>query len=361
MTKKKKILIIVISILASILIIIAGAFAFIIYKGYGITVGRLLIAENDTYMLIDENSPIVMSTKNDKEKFFNNIETGDKIFVIHSGVDETYPAHTGAYLCIKLEDGSVSDINSEVLLQLSEMGWLSDAFKGVTIDKMQISLPEANVVADMIAFFIYNGKSYVSYEKLENDSLKGKYIGTATGSIDEWTSPDDYIDFSGSTGGDIYSVNGYDEDFILCIDNKDGTVTTYINNNGITLTYGYELFRNRLNLKENYATVTYQTRNDWYYGTGEPTEFNNKQAVDDFIDELYSSRFMYTSDIPLENEGSSIYDEKEIYHLFFKMENGTTVHLRLFNGGYVMFAGINDICVKVDTDAFYNLTELLSK
>lgn len=360
MIKKKKVLIIVISIFASILIIIAGAFAFIIHKGYGMTVGRALLSDSNTYMLIDENSPIVMSTKNDKDTFFKNIQTGDKILVIHSGIEESYPAQTGAYLCIKLEDGSVSDINSEVLIQLAEMGWLSDDFRGVTIDKMQISLPEANAVIDMIGFFIYNDKSYVSYEKLNDNSLKGKYIGTATGSIDEWTSPDDYVEFSGSTGGDIYTVNGYDEDFMLCIDNKDGTITTYINDNGITLTYGYELFRNRLKLKENYTSVKYQTRNDWYYDNGKITILDNKEAVDTFLDALNDSSFMYTADIPLKDENSSVYDEKEIYHLFFEMNNGTTVHLRIFSGGYVQFAGISDVCVKVDASSFDNFINLLN-
>ncbi|MBQ8210066.1 MAG: hypothetical protein IJZ35_05745 [Clostridia bacterium] len=358
--KKKKILIIIISVFAAVLILIASAFAFIIHKGYGITAGRALITDNDTYMLIDESSPIVISTKKDKNEFFKDIETGDRILVIHDGIEETYPAQTGAYLCIKLEDGSVSDINSEILIQLAEMGWLSDEYSGVTIDKMLISVSDSNAVVDMIGFFIYNGRSYVSYESLDDDSLKGDYIGRATGSIDEWSSPDDYIEFSGSTSGDIYTVNGYGEDFMLCIDNKDGTVTTYINNNDITMIYGYELFRDRLKLAENYTSVAYQTRGDWYYSTGEPTEFDNSQAVDEFIDTLYSSRFMYTADIPLDSENSSVYDEKEIYHLFFKMNNGTTVHLRLFSGGYVMFAGISDVCVKVDKTVFENLTELLS-
>lgn len=361
MTKKKKVLIITVSVLALILIFIAGAFAFIINRGYGMTVTRALITDNNTYMMVDENSPTVMSTSKDKNKFFKNIKTGDKIFVLHSVVAESYPGQTGVYLCIKLEDGSVNDINSDVILQLIELGWLSNDFGGVTIDKMQITLPGENAVADMLAFFIYNGKCYISYEKLSDDSLKGNYIGRSTGSIDEWTSPEDYIDFSGSITGDIYELKGYDSDFMLCIDNGNGTVTTYINNNGITLTYGYELFRNRLNLKDNYTTVKYQTRNSWYHDVGETIEFNNKDAVNDFLEALNDSRFMYTADIPFENKNSNVYEEKEIYHLFFEMQNDTCVHLRLFDGGYVMFAGISDVCVKMNDADFNNLINLFKE
>ncbi len=361
MTKKKKVLITVISIFAAILIFIAGAFAVIIHKGYGLTVARALITDNNTYMMVDESSPTVMSTTKDKDEFFKNIKTGDKIFVLHSGIEESYPAQTGAYLCIKFEDGSVNDINSEVILQLAELGWLGDDFGGVTIDKMQITLPEENAVADMLAFFIYNGKSYIAYEELPDDSLKGKYIGKATGSIDEWTSSEDYIDFSGSISGEIYSLKGYDSDFMLCIDNGNGSITTYINNNGINLTYGYELFRNRLNLKDNYTAVKYQTRDDWYYNFDDPVEFNNKEAINAFIDALNDSRFMYSADIPVENENSSIYEEKEIYHIFFEMKDSTYVHLRLFDGGYVMFAGISDICVKMTDSDFNNLIKLFTE
>ena len=61
---------------------------------------------------------------------------------------------------------------------------------GVTIPPMKIRLskPSENSAADMIAFFIYHGKSYVLYEYLygKND-IVGEHLGTATGLIDEWT------------------------------------------------------------------------------------------------------------------------------------------------------------------------------
>ena len=49
----------------------------------------------------------------------------------------------------------------------------------------------------------------------------------------------------------------------------------------------------------------------------------------------------------------------QIYHLFFEMENGMQIHLRLFEGGYVNYDGINGICVKMDEQIFKELVEVL--
>lgn len=83
------------------------------------------------------------------------------------------------------------------------------------------------------------------------------------------------------------------------------------------------------------------------------------EVIDAFIEALNSAKFMRLEDIPLEDGASSVYDSKEIYHLFFDMKNGMQIHLRLFDGGYVNFDGINGICVKMDEKAFGNLVEVM--
>ena len=67
---------------------------------------------------------------------------------------------------------------------------------------------------------------------------------------------------------------------------------------------------------------------------------------------------MYTDDMPLDEGQKNIYD-REIYHLFFRMNNGMTIHLRLYDCGYVRFAGLIPVCVKMDTGTFNALVDLL--
>ena len=108
-----------IGIFLLLLVILLG---FLIYRGAGITIGRCLLAKNESYILVDDNSPIEMSTN--RSNMFKNLSTGDKILVIHSGVNESYPGSTGAYFCIKLGNGDISDIPSQVIHNLTEMGWI---------------------------------------------------------------------------------------------------------------------------------------------------------------------------------------------------------------------------------------------
>lgn len=236
---------------------------------------------------------------------------------------------------------------------------------GVMIPKMEVTLSTPDgVEADMIGFFIYQGRCYTQYEWLETEAdLVGEYLGTATGMIDEWTPAEGYVELAGSVSGDFYSVNGYDPSFMLCMKWDDGSVSTYINNNGITLNKGADLFEERLHMTNRYTYIEYQTREDWYLGLGKPVllEESHTEIVDDFVDALNNSDFMLLSDIPLEDDNANVYDSKEIYHLFFHMEDGMTIHLRLFEGGYVSLQGMYEVCVKMDAAPFEGLIEVLSK
>ena len=51
---------------------------------------------------------------------------GDKIFVVHDGIAETYPAQTGVFFCVKLEDGSANDIPQKHIRELTELGWFEE-------------------------------------------------------------------------------------------------------------------------------------------------------------------------------------------------------------------------------------------
>lgn len=240
-----------------------------------------------------------------------------------------------------------------------------ESYGGVVIPKTQVTL-NAAATADMLAFFIFEGRIYIQNEWLEEGSaLVGEYVGTATCMIDEWTPKDGYVDCAGSISGDFYTVNGYDPDFMLCMTDDDGSVSTYINDNGLTLHAGSDLFEDRLHLTGNYAAVEYQTRTDWFYGLGNiKTLYHRESAseaaetVENFVAALNAGSFLYVDDIPLENGQDNLYD-MEIYRLIFHMENGMTVHMRLFEGGYLQYAGLISVCVKMEESAFNELLHLL--
>lgn len=230
---------------------------------------------------------------------------------------------------------------------------------GITIPQMEVSL-SANEAADMIGFFIYQGRCYVQYEWIYEDvDIVGEYLGTATGMIDEWTPKDGYVDFAGSVRGDFYSVQGYDPSFMLCIKDATGAVCTYICNTGITLKYGAELYEDRLHLSD-YESVQYESRVSWYEGLGECYELDQENGIDiiqKFMEQLNQAEFMLCADIPLEENTSLI--DMEIYHMYFKMKDGTTIHLRLYENGYVRFQGLLDVCVQIPAEYYDPLVALM--
>ena len=236
---------------------------------------------------------------------------------------------------------------------------------GVTIPPMEVSL-SSEIAADMIGFFLYQGRCYVQYEWIyEPSDIVGEYLGTATGLIDEWTSKAGYVEYAGSVRGDFYSVKGYDPSFMLCIKDERGAVCTYICNNGITLKYGAELYEDRLHLSGNYESVQYESRASWYESLGECYELigDNSQSdvnavIQEFVEQIGLAEFIPCSAVPLE-EGQSHMVDFEIYHLYFTMKDGTTIHLRLHENGYVRFQGLRDLCVKIPAETYDALVALL--
>ncbi len=148
----KKTSIKILCVILAVFLLIAAVFVIgmgiLTAKGYGITEGRVLITAHGSYMLIDENnSPIEISNRSDKD-IFQGLSSGDEILVLHDGIEESYPARTGAYYCKKLNDGKTEDIPASVIESLAELGWLEKEVNGTRVEcigenyKIALTIPE---------------------------------------------------------------------------------------------------------------------------------------------------------------------------------------------------------------------------
>lgn len=245
-------------------------------------------------------------------------------------------------------------LNFNMKISTNNPGSVTD---GITIPSME--LPDDNSAMDMIGIVVYKGKIYTQAEYLYVDektrsSFVGKYLGTASGTIDEWSQKDEYQqELASNVIGDVYTVNGYDPDFRICIPKmyEDIEFIAFFENlNGITLKNGNDLYGNRLHLKEDYIDVTYQLHSDWNYEKGNFKKFREVTTTNfnQFIDVLNQSPFVELKGEP------SIYNSDILQtHLFFKMKDGTTVELRLFENGYVGYQGMHgQIFVHITDDIF---------
>lgn len=77
-------------------------------------------------MLILDQSPILLSDRTGKNSPFDSLKSGDRILVLHDGIQESYPARTGVYALWKTGSGTVSDLPQSVLNTLAELGWQLD-------------------------------------------------------------------------------------------------------------------------------------------------------------------------------------------------------------------------------------------
>ena len=239
---------------------------------------------------------------------------------------------------------------------------------GVTIPPRQVTLavPIGTEPCWAYRFFIYQGHCYVEYERIAHPGdLIGEHLGRTTGLLEvwQWSSGDGYVDLAGNFEGDFYAVQGYDPADLLCTKNEDGSVSIFICDSGITLKTGYDLYEARLHLTESYTAVQYETRASWYSGAGEIQQLLDPagEIVTEFLAALNAAPFLPTAEIPLDEGETSVSDDKEIYHLYFLLENGMTVHLRLLKGGYVRFQGLWDVCVQVPAGEFDAMIALFSQ
>ena len=125
--KKKTIiaLILTVALIALAVLLVLGI------KGavkYGFLEGRVLIADNGSYLIIlDDHSPIKMSDHSANGGAFLDLQTGDKIRILHDGVRESYPGQTGVYHVRLLERGDTEDIPADVVNALRQLGWMDNA------------------------------------------------------------------------------------------------------------------------------------------------------------------------------------------------------------------------------------------
>ena len=88
----------------------------------GFSAGVCLVTTDGTCLLVCDNTPIVLSNRTGRSDAFADLQTGDTLLVLHDGVEETYPAHTGADAVFRQSRGT-ADVPQQVIDQLSQLGW----------------------------------------------------------------------------------------------------------------------------------------------------------------------------------------------------------------------------------------------
>lgn len=213
----------------------------------------------------------------------------------------------------------------------------------VTIPK--IGLPkQSNAMADMIGLIVYKGNIYtqtgtrITPETAKQ--LRGDKLGRSKAGIDEWSQPSDYTELASTIGEmDVYSVKEYDEDFrIMSYQEDEGQIYAelYERLNGITIATGGDLF-GKLNLKGSIKSVKWQDFGSWDMGKDSFHELEMESTLQDFVKKLYEAKPV--AEDQLYKAGIYESEAEDQKFLYFMLQDGTEVQLRLFkSGNYVKYA-----------------------
>lgn len=107
----------------ALLLLCLAVLLFMIHHSLCISSGQYLITEDGRYLLVMDETPVVLTNRTNDPALFEPLTSGDRILVLHDGIQETYPAATGAYAVRKWRDGDITDIPLTVLSSLAELGW----------------------------------------------------------------------------------------------------------------------------------------------------------------------------------------------------------------------------------------------
>lgn len=236
------------------------------------------------------------------------------------------------------QDGAQSSAESAAQGEENGVFVPAEPEKGVTIPETPLPKVSEGLSFDMAGFFIHNGRMYVQTGETAPAGLRGSYVFTPTGQIDEWSGAEEYVEGASSVGGDVYTVEGYDESFRLCLADENGTFSLYDCLGGVTLKTGADLFETRLHLESRWESVSFLPDEAWQ---NNHTDYRPLALTDDEI-EAFLSLLMAApmQDWSAGSENGDIFDQDFAQaHLRFTLTDGTSVSLRLFENGCVTYDG----------------------
>ena len=218
---------------------------------------------------------------------------------------------------------------------------ITESTQGIYVPPLEVELSQAQPEAmiDMIGFFIYQGRLYAQMDVVEQgQDLVGEQLGESSGTIDEWTSEDQYLEGTGSVGGPFYEVKGYDPKYMLCMVYDYG-VELFWNNCDITVSTGGDVLEEVFRLSDGIARAEFQSESDVQKDTGHMTTITPLDQLAAWVNALDQAPALASTETDM---------GQCLGHLYLTKADGVTVHLRLMEHGYVQVAELPEVCWQME-------------
>ena len=212
---------------------------------------------------------------------------------------------------------------------------MSGSAQGVYVPPLEVEQESA----DMTGFFIYQGRIYSQGGMVqEGQKLVGAQLGESSGTIDEWTSENQYLEGTGSIGGPFYEVKGYDPQHLLCMVYDYG-VELFWNNCDITVSTGADVLEEVFRLSDGIARAEFQKEVDVQGENRHTTPITQLEELEAWMDALSQAPALSSAETDM---------GQCLGHLYLTKADGVTVHLRLMGNGYVQMAKLPEVCWQME-------------
>ena len=227
----------------------------------------------------------------------------------------------------------------------------------VYIPKIQLPIATTFATSKMLPLIVYKGNIYIQTTigvyPGHTETLLGKKLGTTNGTLDEWSTQSDYSsEFASNIGvTDVYTVNGYDENFRIMTDIKTEDGTSYPEFyeclNGITIITGGDVL-DKLKIQNNISKAKFQTFNDWNNSTGIYYSINDSNLLNSLFDEINKATPYLPTDV--EDTLGDYRNDDGFKQLSFDLKDGSkNITLTILKSGYVYY-GYPGVYLKIDNN-----------
>lgn len=207
---------------------------------------------------------------------------------------------------------------------------------------------EGVISGDAAVGFIYYDNAY--YEASVSIPLPRELVGERVGTLNRSPGSDagteGVIPYEGVGDWDIHTVKGYAPSFMLCAPDV-GTV--YVRAGGYGVKYGREIFVEELHLPGDYTEARVGLKEPRYFQDYGGSIYSQAMA-ESLLKEVCAAEFL-----PTEGNAGEL-----LGYLHFVRTDGTTTTLCLYEGGYLSYLEMDEICVRISDGAFQTAARYFS-
>lgn len=224
-----------------------------------------------------------------------------------------------------------------------------------------------SLTTKMMPLIVYKERVYIyapiqiSSENAKN--LLGRKLGTTSNNINELSTQSEYSNEFASNIGvtDVYSVNGYDEEFRIMTNmiTEDGASYSEIYEclNGITIQSGADIF-GKLKLQGNIEQAKFQTFSDWNNGIGNFYTINDSELLYNLLNEL-NKGIPYLPET-IESSIGDYQNDDELKQISLDLKDGTkNITITILKSGYAYY-GYPRVYFKIDNKLTEEIWDKLS-